>query len=132
MTFLANFFLALPDIHTPQYHVSLMFVEFDALHHSRSSKAPSSTSLALLPSPSTLGTFEKLNKTLPWLSLTQLVCKSCHLGKYHQSLYSRCDNIPSFVPFDILCYHAWGPSRTPSISHHYYYIDNMKLVLVIT
>ena len=38
--------------------------------------------------------FDKLKKTLPWLSLTQFVCESCQLDKHHQSSYSSRDGIP--------------------------------------
>ena len=66
--------------------------------------------------------FEKIKKTLPWFSLTQFVCESCQLGKHHRSSYSSCDDIPSFAPFDLLHCVVWGPSRTPSVSGHRYYI----------
>ena len=66
--------------------------------------------------------FEKLKKTLPWLSLTQFVCESCQLGNHHRSSYSSHNGIPSSAPFDILHYDVWGPSRTPSILSHRYYI----------
>ena len=66
--------------------------------------------------------FDKLKKTLPWLSLTQFVCESCQLGKHHRSSYSSRDGIPSYAPFDLLHCDVWGPSRTPSISGHRYYI----------
>ena len=66
--------------------------------------------------------FDKLKKTLPWLSLTQFVCESCQLGKHHRSSYSSRDGIPSSTPFDLLQCDVWGPSCTPSISSHHYYI----------
>ena len=66
--------------------------------------------------------FDKLQKTLPWLSLTQFVCESCQLGKHHRSSYSSRNGIPSSAPFDLLHCDVWGPSRTPSISGHRYYI----------
>ena len=66
--------------------------------------------------------FDKLKKTLPWLSLTQFVYESCQLGKHHRSSYSSCDDIPSYAPFDLLHCDVWGPSCTPSISGHRYYI----------
>ena len=44
------------------------------------------------------------------------------MGKHHQSSYSSRDDIPSSAPFDLLHYEVWGPSRTPSISAHRYYI----------
>ena len=66
--------------------------------------------------------FDKLKKTLPWLSLTQFVCESCQLGKHHRSSYSSRNGIPSSAPFDLLHCDVWGPSRTPSISSHLYYI----------
>ena len=66
--------------------------------------------------------FDKLKKTLPWLSLTQFVCESCQLGKHHRSSYSSHDGIPSYAPFDLLHCNVWGPSSTPSISSHRYYI----------
>ena len=66
--------------------------------------------------------FDKLKKTLPWLSLTQFVCESCQLGKHHRSSYSSRDGILSSAPFDILHCDVWGPSCTPSISSHRYYI----------
>ena len=65
--------------------------------------------------------FDKLKKTLPWLSLTQFVCESCQLGKHHRYSYSRRDGIPSSALFDILHCNVWGPSRIPSISGHRYY-----------
>ena len=65
---------------------------------------------------------KKLKKTLSWLSLTQFVCESCQLGKHHRSSYSSHDGIPSSAPFDLLHCDIWGPSRTPSISGHRYYI----------
>ena len=67
--------------------------------------------------------FDKLKKTLPWLSLTKFVCESCQLGKHHRSSYSSRDGIPSSAPFDLLHCDVWGPSRTPSISGHRYYIE---------
>ena len=66
--------------------------------------------------------FDKLKKTLPWRSLTQFVYESCQLGKHHRSSYSSRDRIPSYAPFDLLHCDVWGPSRTPSISGHQYYI----------
>ena len=66
--------------------------------------------------------FDKLKKTLPWLSLTQFVCESCQLGKHHRYSYSSRDGIPSSAPFDLLHYDVWVPSRTPSNFGHRYYI----------
>ena len=66
--------------------------------------------------------FDKLKKTLQWFSLTQFVCESCQLGKHHRSCYSSRDVIPSSAPFDLLHCDVWGPSCTPSISGHRYYI----------
>ena len=66
--------------------------------------------------------FDKLKETIPWLSLTEFVCESCQLGKHHRSSYSSRDGIPSSAPFDFLHCDVWGPSRTPSISGHRYYI----------
>ena len=66
--------------------------------------------------------FDILKKTLLWLSLTQFVCESCQLGKHHRSSYSSRDDIPSSAPFDLLHCDVWGPSRTPSILGHRYYI----------
>ena len=59
--------------------------------------------------------FDKLKKTLPWLSLTHFVCESCQLDKHHQSSYSSRDGIPSSAPFDLLHCDVWGSSRNPSI-----------------
>ena len=50
------------------------------------------------------------------------MCESHQLGKHHRSSYSSRDGIPSSTPFDLLHYDVWGPSRTPSISGHLYYI----------
>ena len=50
------------------------------------------------------------------------MCESCQLGKHHRSSYSSRDDIPSSPPFDLLHCDVWGPSRTPSISGHRYYI----------
>ena len=44
------------------------------------------------------------------------------MGKHHRSSYSSRDGIPSSTPFDLLHCDVWGPSRTPSISGHRYYI----------
>ena len=66
--------------------------------------------------------FDKLKKTLPWLSLTQFVCESCQLGKHYRSSYSSRNGIPSSAPFDLLHCDVWGPSHTLSISGHRYYI----------
>ena len=66
--------------------------------------------------------FDKLKKTLPCLSLTQFVCELCQLGKHHRSSYSSHDGIPSSTPFDLLHCDVWGPSRTPFILGHRYYI----------
>ena len=66
--------------------------------------------------------FDKLKKTLPWLCLTQFVCKSCQLGKHHQSSYSSRDEIPSCATFDLLHCDVWGHSCTPSVSIYRYYI----------
>ena len=50
------------------------------------------------------------------------MCESCQLGKHHRSSYSSRDGIPSSAPFNLLHCDVWGPSRTPSISGHRYYI----------
>ena len=50
------------------------------------------------------------------------MCESCQLGKHHRSSFSSRDGIPSSTPFDLLHCDVWGPSRTPSISGHRYYI----------
>ena len=44
------------------------------------------------------------------------------MGKHHRSSYSSHDDIPSSAPFDLLHCNVWGPSRTPFISGHRYYI----------
>ena len=48
--------------------------------------------------------------------------ESCQLGKHHQSSYSSRDGIPYSAHFDLIHCDVWGPSRTPSISGHRYYI----------
>ena len=50
------------------------------------------------------------------------MCESCQLGKHHQSSYSSHDDIPSFAPFDLIQCDVWGPSLTPSILGHRYYV----------
>ena len=57
------------------------------------------------------------------MAFSYSVCvRSCQLGKHHRSSYSSLDGIPSYAPFDLLHCDVWGPSRTPSISGHRYYI----------
>ena len=66
--------------------------------------------------------FDKLQKSLPWLSLNKFVCESCQLGKHHRATYPPRDDLPSTTPFDLIHCDVWGPARTPSISGHLYYI----------
>ena len=53
--------------------------------------------------------FERLKKTLQWLSLTQFLYESCQMGKHHWSFYSSRDGILSSAPFDLLHSDVWGP-----------------------
>ena len=54
-----------PNIHAPQYHVTLAPAEYDALRRFASTDASSSTSLALLLAPSTSGTSALLASSSP-------------------------------------------------------------------
>ena len=59
---------ALPNIPAPQYHVTLMPAEYDALCRFASTDASSSASLASLPAPSTSGTSALLASSSPlWI-----------------------------------------------------------------
>ena len=59
---------ASPNIPAPQYHVTLMPVEYDALRRFASTDASSSASLASLPAPSTSGTSALLASSSPsWI-----------------------------------------------------------------
>ena len=65
MTPQTPFFLALPSIPAPQYHVNLTSAKHDVLRHSKSIDASSSASLTSLPAPSTSGTSTLLASSSP-------------------------------------------------------------------
>ena len=77
-----------PNIPTPQYHVTLTSVEYDALRRFARTDASSSASLASLPAPSTSGTSALLASSSPsWIidsgASSHMTRTSSLLSSYH-------------------------------------------------
>ena len=104
-----------PCIHAPQYHVTLMLAEYDALHHSTSINVSFSTSLASLPAPSTSGTSALLASSSPsWIidsgASSHMTRTSSLLSSYHRTPYHP----PSTIAYGRPC--SVQGRVTPSLS----------------
>ena len=110
-----------PNIHAPQYHVTLTPAEYDALCRFASIDASSSANLASLPAPSTSGTSALLASSSPsWIIDSRA---SSHMTET-SSLLSSYHPTPSHPPVTIAdgrpcLVQGRGTTRvTPSLSLH--------------
>ncbi|XP_049934544.1 retrovirus-related Pol polyprotein from transposon RE1 isoform X1 [Nymphaea colorata] len=67
--------------------------------------------------------FQKLLHVLPQLSpKSSFQCESCQLGKHHRSSFPPRPSRSSHSVFELLHFDVWGPSRTPALQGHRYYL----------
>ncbi|KAF3772825.1 Retrovirus-related Pol polyprotein from transposon TNT 1-94 [Nymphaea thermarum] len=67
--------------------------------------------------------FQKLLHVLPQLSpQSSFQCESCQLGKHHRSSFPQRPGRSSQSVFELLHFDVWGPSRTPDLQGHRYYL----------